>query len=85
MPIINEAVTKLGLVNAAMDNYPLAGYYGVLTALYSKESWPGLWQGLFELNENDDPTVLLKLAEVQLLGQDPTAPRFFHHVNCLDH
>ncbi len=67
-----------------MDDYPLGGYYGVLSTLYSGEKWPDLWQGLFELNENDDPSILVKSAEFQLLSGGPTAPRFFHHVNCLD-
>ena len=80
----SEAVTKLGLVNAAMDNHPQAGYYGVISTLYNEGLWPDLWQGLYELNENDDPAILRKSAEVQFLGRDPTAARFTNHVNCLD-
>ena len=79
-----EAVAKLGLVNAAMENYPLAGYFGVISTLYSEEKWPDLWQGLYELNENNDPSILRKSAEFQLLGSDPTAARFTSHVNHLD-
>ena len=66
-----EAVTKLGLVNAAMDNYPPAGYFGVISTLYSEEKWPDLWQGLFELNENDDPSILCKSAEFPAAGRGP--------------
>ena len=79
-----EAVTKLGLVNVAMDNNPGAGLFGVISTLYSQEKWPDLWQGLFELNENDDPSVLRKSAEFQFQGRDPAAARFPDHVNCLD-
>ena len=80
-----EVVAKLGLVNAAMDNYPPAGIFGVISTLYNEEKWPDLWQGLYELKENDDPSILRKSAEFQLLGADPTAARFPDHVNCLDH
>ena len=80
----SEAVTKLGLVNAAFDNHPLAGYYGVISTLYNEEKWPDLWQGLFELNENDDPSILRKSAEFQFQDRDPTAARFPDHVICLD-
>ena len=78
-----QAITKLDLVNAAVDNHPLAGVFGVLSTLYSEEAWPGLWRGLFEPNENDDPTILLKFARLQL-GPEPTAANFTSHVNCLD-
>ena len=60
-----QAVPKLDLVNAAADNNPLAGAYGVVSALYSEEDWPLLWQGLFELNESDDPSILLDFARDQ--------------------
>ena len=79
-----KAVTKLGLVNAALDNHPQAGYYGVISTLYSEEGWPHLWQGLYELNENDDPSILRQSAEFQFQGRDPTAARFPDHVICLD-
>ncbi len=79
-----QAVAKLGLVNAAMDNNPQAGYFGVISTLYSEEKWPDLWQGLFELSENDDPSILRKSAEFQFQGQEFTNARFDDHVNCLD-
>ena len=78
-----QAVTKLDLVNSAADNHPLAGLFGVISTLYSETTWPDLWLGLFELNENDDPSTLLGFAGIQL-GPDPTAASFTVHVNCLD-
>ena len=78
-----QAVAKLDLVNAAAGNHPLAGFFGVISTLYSEEAWPSLWRGLFELNENDDPSTLLRFAMIQF-GPDPTAARFTSHVNCLD-
>ena len=91
-PIYNEddpiayyksAAEKLHLVNRAAGDVPDAGFLAVLTPLYSEELWPALWKGLYELNENDDPAILLKFAGIQL-GDDLTAPNFTAHVNCLD-
>ena len=79
-----QAVAKLGLVNAALDNLPAAGLFGVASALYNEEDWPDLWQGLYELNENDDPSILGESAELQLQGTDPREANFTDHVNCLD-
>ena len=78
-----KAVTKLDLVNQAASGNPRAGVLGVLTTLYSQDYWPYLWQGLFALQENNDPSVLLELALLQL-GEDPAAASFTAHVNCLD-
>ncbi len=78
-----QAVTKLDLVNSAADDHPLAGLFGVVSTLYSEETWPSLWLGLFELNENDDPSTLLEFARIQL-GPEPAAANFSLHVNCLD-
>ena len=55
----------------------------MISTLYSEEDWPRLWQGLFELNESDDPSILLDFARVQL-GSEPAATSFAGHVNCLD-
>ena len=78
-----QAAAKLHLVNAAVNNYPRAAHHGVTSTLRNEESWPDLWQGLFELNENDDPSILLKHAmertSVQYLGANPPI-----HVLCLD-
>ena len=79
-----QAVAKLDLVNRAANGYPLAGFWGVYSTLYNEESWPLLWQGLFELYENDDPAILLESARFQLLGSEFDEPRFTEHVNCLD-
>ncbi len=78
-----RAAEKLDLVNEAAGGNTAAGFIGVVTPLYSEEYWHILWAGLFELNENDDPGILLALAEIQL-GEDPTAASFTEHVNCLD-
>ena len=77
-----QAAEKLDLVNQAVG-HPLAGLFGVLTALYSEEFWPYLWRGLYLLQEQDDPSLLLRIASVQF-GEDPRAARFVPHVNCLD-
>ena len=78
-----QAVTKLNLVNSAADNHPLAGLFGVISTLYSEETWPSLWTGLFELNEKDDPSILLEFSKIQL-GPEPAAASITLHVNCLD-
>ena len=78
-----EAAAKLDLVNSAAGGYPSAGYLGVISALYAEELWPVLWQGLFQLNENDDPAILLELAMRQSAVRNPGAS-FTEHVNCLD-
>ena len=78
-----QAAAKLHLVNAAVNNYPRAAHHGVTSTLRNEGSWPDLWQGLFELNENDDPSILVKHAmqrtSVQYLGANPPI-----HVHCLD-
>ena len=78
-----QAAAKLGLVNAAANDNPAAGFLGVVSALYTEEDWPRLRQGLFELNENDDPSILLDIARINL-GPEPGAVSFAGHVNCLD-
>ena len=78
-----SAVAKLHLVNSAAGDVPNAGFLAVLTPLYGEELWPVLWKSLYELNENDDPAILLEFAAIQL-GDDLTAPNFTAHVNCLD-
>ena len=95
-PIYNEgdpigyfmrAAEKLPLVNQAAGGLPTAGGWGVISALYDEGAWPTLWQGLFELYENDDPAIILDLAQLQIvtqMGGDPTAASFTEHVNCLD-
>ena len=82
MGYFEQAAAKLHLVNAAADN-PQAGVLGVISTLYDELIWPVLWQGLFNLQENDDPDLpgQCRLTE---LGDDPTAASFTAHVNCLD-
>ena len=79
----NHAVKKLYLVNTASGDLPYAGFLAMLTTLYGEETWPDLWRGLYELNENDDPKILLEFAVIRL-GDDLTAPNFTAHVDCLD-
>lgn len=78
-----QAVAKLYLVNEAAEDHPLAGMLGVISTLYSEDYWPYLWLGLFELQEYDDPAILLNLASFQL-GETPGAASITEHVNCLD-
>ena len=79
-----QAVTKLSLANRAANGYPIAGYLGVISTLYNQADWPDLWRGLFELNENDDPSILLQYGRRQLSGLEWGELRFTTHVNCLD-
>ena len=79
-----QAVSKLELVDRATAGFPQAGYLGILSTLYNQALWPKLWQGLFELNEYNDPAILLETASIQLLGSEPGVPRFTSHVSCLD-
>ena len=78
-----QATAKMDLVIAAADNNPDAGLLSVIGALYDEASWPTLWQGLFELKEYDDPSILFSLARPHL-GEEPGAVSFTGHVNCLD-
>ena len=78
-----QAAAKLSLVNSAAGDDFRAGFVGVISALYSEEDWPGLWEGLFQLNENEDPSILLDFAWLNL-GPEPGAVGFTGHVNCLD-
>ena len=78
-----RAAEKLHLVNSAAGGVPYAAYLGVVSTLYDEGEWPLLWQGLHELQEDDDPTILLEFVMWQL-DDDPTATNFTAHVNCLD-
>ena len=78
-----RAAEKLHLVNSAAGGVPDAAFLGVITPLYNEEEWLWLWQGLHELQEDDDPTILLEFAMRQL-NEEPTAANFTSHVNCLD-
>ena len=78
-----QAVARLDLVNQEARNNPLAGALGVVTTLYNRDYWPLLWQGLYDLHEKQDPSILLEFALFQL-GDDPGAASFTEHVNCLD-
>ena len=78
-----QATAKLDLVIALADNNPIAGAMSMIGALYSEADWPLLWQGLFELNENDDPSILFEFARKNL-GSELSGASFTGHVNCLD-
>ncbi len=78
-----RAAKKMHLVNDAAGGVPYAAFLGVVSTLYDEEEWPSLWQGLHELQDDDDPTILLGYVMWQL-DDDPTAVNFTGHVNCLD-
>jgi hypothetical protein len=61
-----EASRRLDLVNAAANDHPLAGVFGVISTLYSEATWPDLWWGLYEFLEFNDPSILLEYASIQL-------------------
>ncbi len=77
-----QAIAKLDLINAAAK-HPNADLYGVISATFNEEDRPDLWQGLFELNENDDPSILLEYARERSTVRELGA-NFLNHVNCLD-
>ena len=77
-----QAAAKLSLVNDAVGN-PQAGLLGVITPLYHELFWSFLWEGLYELQEHDDPSILAAAAKIQL-GDEPAGASFIGHVNCLD-
>ena len=74
---------RLAEVADATNGSPLSGALGVITTLYSEEAWPLLWQGLADLVERDDPTILAELAMEQL-GDSTGGTTFTEHINCLD-
>ena len=77
-----QALAKMDLVNAAAK-YPRAAFYGVTSTLRDEQDWPDLWQGLFELYENDDPSILHEYALTQFVVQGRGASLSVH-VHCLD-
>ncbi len=77
-----QAVSKIDLVNAAA-NHPEAGLFGVISATLNEKDWPGLWRGLFDLYERDDPAILVKYARKRSKITELGAS-FNSHVNCLD-
>ena len=79
----HRAAKKMHLVNAAAGDVPYAAFLGVVTFLYDEARWPVLWQALHELNEDDDPAIILEFVKWQL-DEEPTAANFTAHVNCLD-
>lgn len=58
---------------------------GVKLALNNQQNWPLLWQGLFELNENDDSSILYEFVKpyLSLAGAAGTGS-ISRHINCLD-
>jgi len=78
-----DAVEKFPLITEASAGNPNAGVLGLITPLYNESLWPTLWQGLADLEERDDPTIFVDLAEFQL-GADPGAVNITGYINCLD-
>ena len=79
---INNSPRLQDVAPAAHGN-PAAGGLGVLTALYSQEYWPLLWQAMADLVERDDPSILAELAKIQL-GDSTGGTTLTAHINCLD-
>ena len=79
-----KAAEKLHLVNAEAADHPDAAAYAVISPLYAEFLWPILWEALFRLNEHDDPSVLLRLAQLQWEAGGPRMARMPEHVGCLD-
>ena len=59
---------------------------GVKLSLNSQHNWPKLWQGLFELNENDDSSILYEFVAPYLSAglAGGTTGSINRHINCLD-
>ena len=58
---------------------------GVKLSLNSQQNWPMLWQGLFELNENDDSSILDEfVAPYQSVAGSAGSGSITRHINCLD-
>ena len=74
---------RLRDVAPAAHGNPAAGGLGVLTALYSEDYWPLLWQAMADLVERDDPSLLAELAKIQL-GDSTGGTTLTAHINCLD-
>ena len=55
----------------------------VSRALNSQHNWPKLWQGLFELNENDDSSILDEFHR-SYSSLASSAGSITRHINCLD-
>ena len=54
--------------------------------MYARARWPALWQCLYELNEHDDPSILLGITSFQLEeGSEFGDANSTAHCNCLDH
>ena len=79
-----QAAEKLHLVIEASGNHPDAAAFAVLTPLYAEFLWPILWQALYELNEGDDPSVLVQIAQFQWEDGGPGQARMPEHIGCLD-
>ena len=77
-----QAIAKIDLVSAAAND-PRAGHLGVISATLNEQDRPDLWQGLFELNESDDPSILVEYARQRSYIRELGAS-FNAHVNCLD-
>ena len=56
---------------------------GVKLSLNSQHNWPVLWQGLFELNENDDSSILDEFVTPYLsIGGTAGSGSITRHINC---
>lgn len=76
-----ETADKFPLVIADTEGIQDAAIFGVVSTLYSESTWPDLYDGLLELNENDDATIFSTYARIQVPegGLNGT-----EYINCLD-
>jgi len=80
-----QAAPKMDLVAEAAGGDKSAVLPSLNGFLYQQASWPVLHEAVFELVENDDPSLMLEVGYANsTLGADPTAANFTEHVNCLD-
>jgi len=77
-----EATQKFDLVADELDDNPLAGPLGLITTLYSEDTWSLLYSGIAGLAIDDDPSVFASLAQFQI--PDPGQVSVTGHINCLD-
>ena len=83
-PIYNDG-DPVGYFRQTVAKMDGTSQSGVKVSLHSQHNWPKLWQGLFELNENDDSSILDEFAAPYLrLSGGAGTGSISRHINCLD-
>jgi len=77
-----RATQKFDLVANELDDNPLAGPLGLITTLYSEDTWSLLYAGIAGLAIDDDPSVFASSAQFQI--PNPGQVSITGHINCLD-